>query len=646
MKEQNIGKDFFSVNNLDKLAEIDGHMAFIENLIEKYSRSSQDAACDWNFAREQLSLIRKKVNEKKLNISVIGEFSTGKSTFINAFLRNDLLASSALQGTTAASTIIDYGSQYRVHLEYLSGGREEERTYSSLSDLKEALERHTTNYLTAKQLKSVRVYLPSELLKNNFRIIDTPGTNVTEAWHEDVTVRTLQNDSDLSIILISAEKPVTETTLSFVKKHLTSILPQCVFIVTKLDLILQKEREQLISYIKTKLEWELELQNAVVLPYISPMVLDSQSIMSGSQSADRELLELSIETEHKLMEHTLKQKAIALTKKLASLIDEMYISISRKMEHISGDYEEKLNLLNRSHKTDLSVFIRQEKLSRLAHFDDAVGKKRDEIEEGLLSAADNAKKEILGKLDEKSNIDQLKYYISNALGDDCSRQAGDMIAKMNSYYGQIRKQFKEEIRTYNKAFKENYEALNIIPVDMARSQYDLPGNINFETADISTTANYIAEKLASENKAFFGGMGAGAAVGTAIAPGVGTVIGGIIGFVAGGVFAPDTGAVREECKEKLKPQIINYYSNICDRMISALERYSIQIRQCLADEIDGYLERYRREVERQINLKNSQKSVVQSKIKELDTDRNQIRNRKQHLKSVILQLNSWGRKEN
>lgn len=657
MKKRNREEDYFSVHNLDKLAEINGHMSFIEGLVKKYSRMPQDAGqtgavgCDWNLIQEQLRLIRKKMNEKKLNISVIGEFSTGKSTFINALLRKELLASSALQGTTVASTIIDYDSRYWIHLEYLNGWKDKKLTYPAFEELKDHLDHYTTEPAAAKLLKTVRVYLPSEILKNNFRIIDTPGTNVTEAWHEDVTVRTLKNDSDLSIILISAEHPAKETMLKFVEKNLTSILPQCVFVVTKLDLIRKRERMRQLSYVKMKLEEELGLKDAVVFPYISPLVLDSQ--MPDSEryarediSVDEEMLKLSLETEHKLVEHTVKQRTLAISKKLAALIDDMYISISQKMEQISDTYEKRLKLLNRSGKTDLSVFVRQEKPDRLWHFDEAVKKVMDDIEEELSSAADNAKEEILGKLDENGSIELMKTYISNTLGSDCSQQAKSMISEIDGYYEQIRRQFKEEMGIYNKAFKKNYETLNIIPVDMAQSKYNLPGDIEIETANISSTANYIAEKLSSENKAIFGGVVAGAAIGTAIAPGIGTAIGFLVGCFAGEGLAPDTDTVRKECKDKLRPQLTSYYGSVCNKMTSALEQYTKQIRKCLDDEIDGYLPRYKREVERLIAEENSQKSVVQSKIRELDTDRNQIRNRKNQLESVMLHLNHFGRREN
>lgn len=650
-------EEYFSVRNLGKLAEIEEHMSFIEKLVAKYSHmqlnteQTGDADCDWNLIQKRLGLIKTKMNERKLNLSVIGEFSTGKSTFINALLRRELLTSSALQGTTVASTLIDYDSRYRLRLEYLTGKQTRELTYAAFMELKDHLAHYTTVPETAKLLKMVRVYLPSEILKNDFRIIDTPGTNVTEAWHEDVTVLALKNDSDLSVILISAEKPVPETLIKFVEKNLTGILPQCVFVVTKLDLIRKKERMQLLSYVKMRLEEELDLKDAVVLPYISPLILDSQMTNRDKYGQrmydlDEEMLKLSLETEQKLVEHTVNKKTLLITKKLTTLIDDIYVSISRKMEQISGRYEETLEFLNRSHKANLSIFIGREKSDRLLDFDEASKKILDEMDELLSCTSDSAKEEILGKLDEKISIESMKTYISDTLGNDCSQQAKAMVAEIYTYYERIRELFKEEMEVYNKAFKYNYETLNIMQIDMTRPKYNLPGDIIIETANISSTANYIAEKLKSENKAFFGGAAAGAAIGTALVPGIGTVIGGIVGFIAGGVQAPDTNAVRTECKDKLRLSLTNYYGSICNKMTSALEQFTKQIRQCLDDEIDGYLVRYKSEVERLIADQNSQRFAVQSKIKKLDDDRNQIHNQKIKLESVMLQLDRFGRREN
>lgn len=897
MKKKFQDKDYFSLENLSRLSEVDEHLSYVEGIVKKYNEKN----FTWTDVRQQIDLIRKKKNDKKLNISVIGEFSTGKSTFINALLRKELLASSALQGTTVASTVIDYSEQYKIELEYLDG-RSEKLDYSCFGDLRKGLERFTTDSSVAKQLKAVNVFLPVDILKNDFRIIDTPGTNVTQAWHEDVTVRALREKSDLSIILTSAEKPVPDTMLSFVRKNLESILPQCVFVVTKLDMLRPRERDGQLAYIKMRLEEKLGIQEAVVLPYVSPMVLCSEMstddkiaetkrrlcivggpgvgkkslvetllkselpdyFMRGAEAADifaapifqfayaqepvirmkfkepvrdsdflkccpssleniirkyngvnlpeilvnyegfcdllqklkpyqdmyqdisfsffsevsaympldclkneyditvcnmsataenkaardgatdvimllnatsvwsneeknfirncydggeqfifaincmdkvnqkkipkienycstqmytlttsnppicyistdsekigisslldelakngnqndsyleqvvvdDALLGMSLETEQKLVQHTANQRTLAVTKKLTQLIDDTYQSVSGQMEQISKDYEHRLELLDRSRQADLNLFVREEKVERLQCFDLAAKDVSDKAEQSVCAKVDAACTNVIRNLDDKDTTEKLKAYIDSSLSKDCKKQAESLISKADKYCGQIQDIFREEMDTFHDSFQKIYKSLDIIPLDLSHEKYNFPQKIAIETANISSTADYIASQLSSNSMADMGGAAAGAVIGTAIAPGIGTLIGGFIGFMA----APNRSGsqIREGCKDKLEPQLTNYYNSIAEKVISAVDKYIKQMRNCLSDEIDEYLNRYRSEVDRQISVENNRRSDINRQINDLKADMTGIQNHKKQLDSVIVQLNNFGRKE-
>lgn len=654
------GAGYFSVDNLNELSGIEGHIRFAEQLIQKYSAQAGEAAAsggkgqtasqkDWHKFREQVGQIRKKQEDKTLNLSVVGEFATGKSTFINALLGRELLVSSALQGTTAASTVIHYGKSYEIRLRCKADDAKQRYEYAEFDSMKKALEKFTTDPAAARQLKSVHVYLPAETLQGSFRIIDTPGTNVTEAWHEEVTVYTLREISDLSIVLISAEKPASGTMLHFIQKNLAGILPQCVFVVTKLDTIRPRQRKSLLDYIKVKLESELELEDAVVLPYISPMVLEDRIFRKGGMPPETEidpaLLDQSLETEKKLFAHMARQRAIAQTKKLALLIDTMYQSISAQMKGISEGYERELALLERTKQTDLESFVRKEKLRRLGSFDEKTGDIRSGAEEHLHTMAADAKRRVLDGLDEKKSLDQLKAYMDGPLGRDCSDKADEIVSEAAKYYGRIRKQLRKEMSEFGKSFEKLYTSLHILPIDMGQPQYELPAVIEVETANLGAAASYIAQELSSENKAFLGGAGAGAAIGTMILPGVGTLVGGFLGLVGGAAAAPDTDQVRENCKNKLGVQLENYYRSAGDSAAAAVERYTGQIRTCLSDEIDKYLRTYRSEVDKQIAAGKRKKASITAKIRDLEKDRDSIQNRKTRLKSVIGHLDLLGRKE-
>lgn len=641
--------DYFSLDNLNELVGVEAHLDFAEGLIRKYGGIGQGTlgdGADWEKIRRQLEQIRRKQKEKTLNLSVIGEFSTGKSTFINALAGKDFLVCGAMQGITAASTIISCSDRYRIVLAYGNAGEEQQYGYPGLDSMKKALSVFTTEPEKARQLKWVRVGLPSEYLDNSFCIIDTPGTNVNEAWHEEVTVRTLQELSDLSIVLISGEKPAPSSLLDFIRTHLGALLSKCVFVVTMLDRIRAREREGILQYIRMKLKEELELEEPVVLPYVSPFVLVKKEkkeqgiVWEPEGQEDRELLSASLETEKRLLEHMAKQRTIAQTKKLTLLIDVMYQSIAARLAGSRSSCEGRLALLERTKQTNLEEFVRREKQVRCGRFEASAEKIRGKLEDLLSRRSEEARRGILQGLDKYGTSEKIRDYINSGLCADCSNRAEAMVAEAEREYSSVRKLFEEEMADFEHAFRQLYKTMNILPVDMARPEYNLPATVRVETADLGKSAkDYVLQQIAKENVACGGGAVAGAALGSAIFPGVGTVIGGLVGFFVGAGKGVNVAKTREECKKKLAPRLEAYFDSVSDNVLSSAEAYIRRIRDFLSEKMDQYLRTYRMEVERQIRENTSQTAQIRARIAELEKDMSAIRNRKGLLQSAMEQLN-------
>lgn len=664
MKNDDINS-YFSVANVDELAEIDQHVLFVESMIRKYKsfetseaaqKSEQPSSTkhSWEDISNQIARIKAKKNDKLLNLSVIGEFSTGKSTFINALLGKELLASSAMQGTTVASTVIEYGSTYRLDVEYLNNMPPQSLSFTTFERLKTALQTYTTLPSIAKTLKSVHVFMPLEILHHDFRIIDTPGTNVTEAWHEDVTIRTLKEISDLSIILLSASKQLTSTFRTFVDTYLTDILPQCIFVVTKVDELRTRECKRVLSYIKTTTESEFELKDAVVLPFSSLQVLEAAQDPNAVKEipdvpaddfSKEALLAHSLNSIQQIIQHTAKQRTLAITKKLASLIDQSYALISDNMATMSDDYKNRMEMLNRSKTLDLTEFVNEKKQVRLQSFNRKMSNIMDKTKGSLEDEVEGSVENVVANLEECSNIDQLKDFITGSLSQKCTAEANYMIDQSKDYYAKQRKAFREELNTYKKEFSGAYESLKIVPVNIPQSSLKYPDSIQIETANLTSATDYIAEQLAKENSNFLGGAATGATIGTAIAPGLGTLVGVFLGLMVGAARSPDTNNVRIECKSKLRPQLKAYYENIAQDMMRAMEKYSKSLEECMEDEMDAYISRYHEEVDRIIASEEAVRKQINRQSATLDLDKHRLLNHKQQLESVMKQLNQLGRKE-
>ena len=632
-------KNLFSLDNIGEIADFDEHIGFAEKMIGKYR---------WEDSVKEnlvslLEQIKSKQADKQLNLSVIGEFSTGKSTFINAMLRKELLVSSALQGTTVASTVIEYAKTYGIFMQFYDGDRRA-YTYRTLEELKQSIESFTTDPDVAKNIQTVRVYLPSPQLEKGFRIIDTPGTNAIELWHEEITIRTLRDISDVSIVLIDATKPLPESFCRFVENNLESILPQCVFVVTKLDLIAKRERTRMLSYIAMKLKQTFGLEDPKVLGYASTEVVrDFTSSPPDPELAD--MLEESYRNEEIILAHMAKQRTIIQTKKLIALIDGMYGSISEQINELQKGHRDELELLLKTKQVDLTSFISSQKSKRLSSFSNTARFERGEIINSFHELSDRAYGDVMSDIDSITTVDGLKEFVTSRLAGKCSEEAQKIIIFAEGKYSCVCRWFQDEMKEFRNSFEELFNDLEILKVDLRGSNYVIPGFDRIETADLGEAGRYVAEQVSKDNKAFWGGAAAGALAGTAIAPGVGTVIGGFLGMIGGAFFAPDIYEVKKSTKEKLSIPLKGYFDKVVARASSGLDKYTNQIGQCIFTEIDRYLAKYNQTVEKRIRDEQKKISSVEAKIAETKADLNDIENRKFRLGSISAQVNSLGRKE-
>jgi len=99
---------------------IDETVSFVEKLLGKHEWGWQEREA----IEKDLAFIAKKRNDKCLYLSVVGEFSSGKSTFINALLRENLLESDNIGGTTIAKTVIRYAPKYDIVVTFKNGSVE------------------------------------------------------------------------------------------------------------------------------------------------------------------------------------------------------------------------------------------------------------------------------------------------------------------------------------------------------------------------------------------------------------------------------------------------------------------------------------------------------------------------------------------
>lgn len=629
--------NYFSYDNIEEIAEFDSHLDFVTKLIDKYrwKKAVKDSLLN------RLGKIQEKQKDKTLNISVVGEFSTGKSTFINALMRNELLSVCSLQGTTVAETVLEYSRKYEIMLQYING-RQKTVKCIDFDSLRTALEEYTTEPEKAKNIRAVRVRLPSKRLESaGFRIIDTPGTNAIELWHEEVTKRALTETSDLSIVLIDANKQLPESFCNFVRENLAYILPQCIFVVTKLDLVREKERKRVLEYIKVKLEQTFDLINPLVFPYVSIDVVEDFNRPEEREESSP-LLQQSYESEEKILTYAGRYRLLAQAKKLVSLIDNMYDAISEQMIEITKGQEEELALLLRSRQADLTSFVEQQKQERLESFDNDMAEYRADTINILYQRAGNCPYGIYERIDRQPSSDGLKSFLDNYLSAACLEEAQTLLPVVEERYSYAHQCFKNEMGIFEENFEKLFRDLDILSKDLVPQSYVPPEKPVMTTADVTMASDYVLEQVKKENRVMGGGAAAGAVIGTAIAPGVGTVVGGLIGMFSGSFFGLSSklDKVKTETKEKLSIPLKNYFERVIQMVMDSIDGYTREIRGAIPQELSKYLTAYQSEIERRIAKEEEKKTAIEKQLDEIRKDMKDIENRKFRLDSISSQFDA------
>lgn len=167
-----------------------------------------------------LKAYQRNVEEGLFSIVLVGEFSAGKSTFLNALMHKRILPSFSSE-TTAAVNFLRHTSQapdHEVGIVYYHDGKQE-----AIPELtSQALERvvstrgDTDETKVATNVDHVDLFLDSDLLQDGVMLVDSPGLNGVADHHREITERQIQA-SHASIFMFSARQPGSRTDFEYLR---------------------------------------------------------------------------------------------------------------------------------------------------------------------------------------------------------------------------------------------------------------------------------------------------------------------------------------------------------------------------------------------------------------------------------------------
>ena len=254
-------------------------------------------------AAKKIASITSQAHRDRFSVAVVGEFSKGKSTFINKMLGRDLLPVADLPSTAMMTRIRFCANEVMVVVDE-NGNKVKNMPLSKLS----------WDGLTADTVDGNGggvVFLGVDdiwLEESNVEIIDTPGAGDLEEGRARVIGNALLG-CDGAIITVSATAAMSQSEKLFIEQRLISKkTPFLMLIVTKLDQVPAEERGKVIEYVKSKLAlWNIDIP--VYVPYSVDMPTDEYDGIIGMDKIRTQISEWASSPERvALTEEWIKEK--------------------------------------------------------------------------------------------------------------------------------------------------------------------------------------------------------------------------------------------------------------------------------------------------------------------------------------------------
>ena len=209
-------------------------------------RQMAPAASDRQQWLEHSTALFTRLAEDRFNLVLVGRFSRGKSSLVNAILGTDSLPTGIVP-LTSVITSVGYGSVERVKLRFARNFMDQEVPLSTLKSYVTQEE----NPGNVKGILEAEVQLPSEFLRRGFHFVDTPGLG--SAIEENTrTTESYLPEADAFLLVTSFDSPLSAEEMQFFRAASSS--SRRVFVVlNKQDVVGERQRSDALEFVRRQL---------------------------------------------------------------------------------------------------------------------------------------------------------------------------------------------------------------------------------------------------------------------------------------------------------------------------------------------------------------------------------------------------------
>jgi len=579
----------------------------LPEMINSLSRNEQELYA------EKLEALRKSFNDPEFRLAVIGNFSCGKSTFLNALLGQELLSTSALP-TTAMPTYIRWDRKkvlkriprnerflnntepiVVVTMEspkkYVLPGIEAQafwkETGIQLPDgIGELIDYITTTNSLIGKIKKIDISFPEREEFINFCLIDTPGVNPGDEESKEHIVQTqmvLREEADAAIVLYTAKDAMARDTRQFMEENGMRLMENAIVVLTKMDLVPQKQAEKVMRNTVWLVKEQFRQKKPRVYGISAGKAIEFGSGRSGGEEDKRWFDEFN-RTVCDIIRQLRERRLAIVSRKFAVLMTEIIQSVSEGILRETAKLGQEKELLEKASVDKLWDEFHTINAAYEENMKDDALIRKLEAKSIVRSLIERKKNAVCEKIDAAKNQKELNHCLKEDYPNTVKGIDQEIIEKINiEVISEINKNNQEYIKKVEGCLDKCSRYLGKINTYST----GVKGSIISKTSinmDLSTDSSSLEEHTALLT-----------AIGTSwMLPGLNLLV------LAAGIFGDYIrfNSKKEEAKTKVKQNFETYEKQLieaCQESVRQVESKNLQWAKTL---LDQYKAKYKEAFER------------------------------------------------
>lgn len=200
------------------------------------------AAIDMQDQVQSFETLYTHLEKGYFSIVVVGEFSAGKSTFLNALMGDKYLPSFTNETTATVNFLRhkDAGPEgYGSAIYYKDLNKQPQYSDATAKTIERFVSTKSDLHV-ADEIDRVELFLDSKFLNDGVMLVDSPGLNGVAEGHKEITERQIEK-SHACIFMFSAEQPGRKTDFEFLT-NLRSKVDTIILVLNKIDVVKSNEQ--------------------------------------------------------------------------------------------------------------------------------------------------------------------------------------------------------------------------------------------------------------------------------------------------------------------------------------------------------------------------------------------------------------------